>query len=89
MLFRSAQHRCFDAMSGLADGLEKLIAALKDERERLDWWEANLNCTHCIDCRSGEVVIDRVTGTINDREWHEVARAQTLRAALDLARRPA
>jgi len=68
------------------------LAALAAEWERgredtrlLDWWQEHLQYEHGQDYESGEVILYRVTGSINDREWHEVSRAMALRDALRAA----
>lgn len=65
--------------AGAASGLGQCAVDVN----RLDWWERNLNYEHGVDYETGEVVIYRVTGSINDRVWHEVSRAATLRGAID------
>lgn len=62
------------------------LAEAQADRERLDWWEAHLNYEHGTDWDTGDVLMYRVSGNVNDRVWTEMARAGTLRAAIDAAR---
>ncbi len=57
------------------------------DAERLEWWEQHLNYQHGTAWETGEVVLYHITGNINDREWHEVARGETLRECLDAIRK--
>jgi hypothetical protein len=65
--------------------LEAKLAEAREKADALDWWEKHLNHEHGVDYDSGEVVMYRVCGNINDREWVEVAKADTLLAALKAA----
>lgn len=52
----------------------------------LDWWERNLNVENSTDSETGEVVLHRVIGNVNDRVWSEIGRGETLRDAIRAAR---
>ncbi len=82
--------RIHDEMRARAERAEALVAALdcapNRDAARLDWWEKHLNYEHATDYEDGNVVLYRVTGNVNDRVWHQVARGPTLRAALDAVR---
>jgi hypothetical protein len=83
-IWHKAGERCADCGFGVEP------AATVEEPgdgEMLDWWEGHLNYEHGVDYESGEVVLYRVTGNINDREWHEVSRARALRDAIRAAMR--
>lgn len=78
--YHAEQARGFERVAAL---LRRLAAAPDGDRARLDWWEAHLNYEHGTDYEEGDVILYRVTGNVNDREWHEVARGETLREVLD------
>jgi hypothetical protein len=65
------------------------VRATPNDTALLDWWEKHLNFEHDTDYESGEVVLYERTGNVNDREWHEVSRGPTLRAALAAQAAPA
>lgn len=71
------------------EAAEAEAARLREDKDRLDWWEAHLNYEHGIeddDMGGLYVKLYRVSGPINDREWTEVARKKTLRACIDAGR---
>ena len=73
----------WQARAALAPAAERTVDA-----ERLDWQESHANCELSIDTDEDKVwwVVHRLTGYPNDREWHELGRGDTCRAAIDAAR---
>jgi uncharacterized protein (DUF3084 family) len=69
-----------------AETLRGQLNAAQKDTARLDWWEANVSVENGSDYESGYVVLHRRSGGVNDRVWDEIARAETLRAAIDAAR---
>jgi len=55
------------------------------DTKRLNWWEKHLNYEHGTDYETGEVILYRVSGNVNDREWDQVACGSSLRRTLDAA----
>lgn len=60
-------------------------AAASEDSMRLDWLEAHPSREIGADHEEQERVVYSVTGYPNDREWHEIGRGPTLRAAIDAA----
>lgn len=73
---------CIADLRAHVDWLTKTIESQDADKKLLDWWEGHRNYEHGIDYDTGQVVMYQVTGSVNDREWNETGRGNTLRAAI-------
>ena len=62
----------------------ELVGARKDST-RLDWWEKHEDVYKTRDDETSDAILSEVTGSWNDPQWRCLARARSLRAAIDAA----
>lgn len=57
------------------------------DKQRIDWLQANPNVEYTHKCEEDKEwwVFHRSSGNVNDREWDEIARGFSFRAAVDAA----
>ena len=75
--------------------VEKMETLLRErsivdaDRIRIDWQQSNPSCEIKMEYDDDrdrlEWVVYRIVGSVNDREWHEIARGTDLRDAIDKA----
>jgi hypothetical protein len=75
-----------DAIRALQSKDGKDGAGDAEDARRLDWLQQHTNCEVGCDWEEDSPwVVHRITGSRNDREWKEIGRGETVRAAIDAA----
>ena len=86
-----AQHIFIYTDQCVSDVLAELDAVRRERDEarkdsaRLEWWEKHADVYKTRDDETSDAILSEVTGSWNDPQWRCLARARSLRAAIDAA----
>ena len=74
------------SMAAERDAALAELAALKEYKADLDWWDSIHGLDFGRDDETGDRIVYRIDGSVNDHQWTEIGRGKTLRLAIRAAR---